>query len=173
MSQHNESAASPLGEALAGKYLTFRLGRESYGIAVIKIREILRMMEVTPVPQMPSYVQGVVNLRGKIIPVVDLRRRFGFAGDSIGERACIVVVQVVHADGRPASMGMIVDGVEEVVNIQEEDLEKTPQFGVRRQAEYILGMAKVKGRVKALLDIDQVVAADELTELPEPAALAA
>ena len=168
--QDHASAASPLGKAQAGKYLTFRLGQESYGIAVIKVREILRMLEVTPVPQMPPYVQGVVNLRGKIIPVVDLRKRFRLSQATIDGRTCIVVVQVALGDGPPSSMGMVVDAVEEVVNIQGDDLEKTPQFGARLHADYILGMAKVKGRVKTLLDIDQVIAAEEVAELVQLAA---
>ena len=173
MTQSIESAAAPFGAALAGKYLTFLLGRESYGIAVVKIREILRMLEVTPVPQMPEYVRGVVNLRGKIIPVVDLRKRFRLSQATIDGRTCIVVVQVALGDGPPSSMGMVVDAVEEVVNIQGDDLEKTPQFGARLHADYILGMAKVKGRVKTLLDIDQVIAAQELAQMAEQAELAA
>lgn len=157
-------AASPLGVALAGKYLTFCLGQESYGIAVLKIREIIRMLEVTPVPQMPDYVRGVINLRGKIIPVIDLRKRFRMEGEASGERVCIVVVQVALSKGHAISMGMVVDGVEEVVNIQGDDLEATPEFGTKLQADYILGLAKVKGRIKTLLDIDRVIAAEELAE---------
>jgi purine-binding chemotaxis protein CheW len=175
---HSTFAAAPSsGEAQAGKYLTFCLGSESYGVAVLKIREILRLPEVTPVPRMPDYIRGVVNLRGKIIPVIDLRRRFGMAGDDTGERACIVVVHIVLAGSQPTLMGLVVDGVEEVVNIQQGDLEATPDFGssaLGAQAGYILGMAKVKGRVKTLLDIDKVVSTAALGEIEaEAAALAA
>ncbi len=165
------AAASPLGEALAGKYLTFCLGQEQYGIAVLKIREIIRMLDVTPVPQMPEYIRGVVNLRGRIIPVVDLRRRFQLAGEAAGDRVCIVVVQVVLADARATLMGMVVDAVEEVVNIQEGDLEATPRFGSSVEPGYILGIAKLKGKVKVLLDIDRVISAPELEEMAASAPL--
>jgi len=157
-------SAAPFGAALAGKYLTFCLGDESYGIAVLKIREIIRMLEITPVPQMPEYVRGVVNLRGKIIPVIDLRKRFGIGGSATGERACIVVVQVTLPHSPSTSMGMVVDGVEEVVNIQGEELEAPPRFGTQVHTDYVLGMAKVKSRIKTLLDIDRVISTQELTE---------
>ena len=167
------AAASPLGEALAGKYLTFCLGPEQYGIAVLKIREIIRMLEVTPVPQMPEYVRGVVNLRGRIIPVVDLRRRFRLAEAESDGRTCIIVVQVEPPAGDKTPMGMVVDAVEEVVNIQEGDLEATPRFGSSAELGYILGIAKLKGKVKVLLDIDRVVSGAELETMSatmEPAA---
>ena len=151
--------------ALAGKYLTFMLGKEYYGIAVLKIREIIRMLEVTPVPQMPEFVRGVVNLRGKIIPVVDLRMRFHLAKAETNERTCIVVVQVELESGEKTQMGMVVDAVEEVVNIAAADIEEAPNFGSQLQSDYILAMAKIKGKVKSLLNIDKVVAADALTEI--------
>ena len=163
--ESNTATAPATGAALAGKYLTFCLGEESYGIAVLKIREIIRNLETTPVPQMPDYVRGVVNLRGKIIPVIDLRRRFGMGGEATGERTCIVVVQIRLPDGQSIPMGMGVDGVEEVVNIQSDELEPTPRFGGSLRSDYLLGMAKVKGRIKTLLDIDRVVSAEELAEV--------
>jgi len=157
--------ASPLGTALAGKYLTFSIGEESYGIAVLKVREIIRMLEITAVPQMPEYVRGVVNLRGKIIPVIDLRRRFGMTeGNDADDRTCIIVVQALLTKGGSAVMGMVVDEVEEVVDIESGDVEATPDFGTRLRSDYILGMSKVKGRIQTLLDIDRVILADELIE---------
>ena len=148
--------------SLAGKYLTFRLGRESYGISVLRIREIIRNVEVTPVPQMPVYVKGVINLRGKIIPIVDLRRKFDLANIKDTEQTCIVVVQIRQSAGVNALMGLLVDAVEEVVNFAATDIEETPNFGGSLDTEYILGMAKVRGLVKTLLDIDSVVAADAI-----------
>jgi purine-binding chemotaxis protein CheW len=156
--------------ALAGKYLTFQLGRESYGIAVLKVREIIRQQAATPVPQMPRYVKGVINLRGKIIPVVDLRVKFELSAVKDTDQTCIVVVQV-SIPGRPAvQMGLIVDGVEEVINIAQGDIEETPDFGAKLDTEYILGMAKIKGVVKALLDIDRVVTADTLKQVTDSVA---
>lgn len=144
----------------AGKYLTFRLGQESYGIAVLKIREIIRMTDITAVPQMPSYVKGVINLRGKIIPVSDLRVRFGIANAENTQHTCIVVVQVTLPSGGKVQTGLIVDGVEEVINIAQNEIEDAPDFGATLDTRFILGMAKVKGVVKTLLDIDGVLGAE-------------
>ena len=156
-------------DPLAGKYLTFRLRSETYGVPVLKIREILRMMEVTPVPQLPEYIRGVVNLRGKIIPVVDLRRRFRLP-DPVEERTCIVVVQVELGAGeksepRSVAMGMVVDAVDEVVTVEAGGVEPPPAFGQGIQTSYILGIAKTKGRVTTLIDIDKIVAADALEDI--------
>lgn len=151
--------------AAAGKYLSFILGRESYGIEVLKIREIIRLVDITAVPQMPDYIKGVINLRGKIIPVIDLRLRFGFSEAATTERTCIVVVQVAAASGNNIQMGLVVDGVEEVLNISKSDIEDTPDFGSHFETEYLLGMAKVKGKVTALLDIDRVLATTSAQQL--------
>jgi purine-binding chemotaxis protein CheW len=163
---HSVSASTG---ALAGKYLTFILGLESYGIAVLKVREIIRLVDITAVPQMPAYVKGVVNLRGKVIPIVDLRLKFQLAEASTTERTCIVVVQVLLPSGERSMMGVIVDGVEEVANIAASDIEPTPDFGAALDTDYILGMAKIKGAVKTLLDIDKVLVADVSNLVPEPA----
>ena len=152
-------------QKLAGKYLTFTLGHESYGIDVLKVREIIRQTNITAVPQMPAHVRGVINLRGKIIPVMDLRLKFGFPEAATTEQTCIIVVQVKLPDGKAAPMGLVVDGVEEVANIAGADIEETPDFGGQICTDYILGMAKVKGAVKALLDIDGVVGADALQHI--------
>jgi len=149
-----------VGKNLAGKYLTFTLHRESYGVDVLKVREIIRLANITAVPQMPDYVRGVINLRGKIIPVTDLRLRFGFPEAASTDLTCIVVVQVKLPDGRTSQMGLIVDGVEEVLSIAAADIEETPDFGAAVATECILGMAKIKGVVKALLDIDRVLAGE-------------
>ncbi|MEJ5366667.1 MAG: chemotaxis protein CheW [Bryobacteraceae bacterium] len=146
-----------------GKYLVFHLGREEFAVAVLKVREIMGLQEITEVPQTPHYVRGVINLRGKVIPVVDLRRKFGMPEAEATSRTCIVVLQVRRKGGAdPLLMGVVVDGVSEVLNIHEQEIEDTPCFGDDVRLPYILGMAKVKGRVKILLDIDEVMTAQEL-----------
>jgi purine-binding chemotaxis protein CheW len=142
---------------VAGKYLTFNLDAESYGIDVLKVREIIRLAAITAVPQMPAHIRGVINLRGKIIPVMDLRVRFGIAPTESTNQTCIVVVQVKLPNGKPAQMGLIVDGVEEVINLAESDIEETPNFGGAVATDCLIGIAKVKGVVKSLLNIDEVV----------------
>jgi purine-binding chemotaxis protein CheW len=146
---------------LAGKYLTVVLESEAYGLNVLKIREIIRLQKITPVPQMPDYVKGVINLRGRVIPVVDLRVKFSLKAE-FTERTCIVVVQVRLSVEQVVQMGLIVDSVEEVVNLVGEDIEPTPEFGARVDTSYLLGMAKVKGQVKTLLDLDRVVAPETI-----------
>ena len=141
----------------AGKYLTFALAQERYSVPVLKVREIMRLCPVTPVPRMPAYVKGVINLRGKIVPVVDLRERFGLGACEDSERICIVVVQIDSADGAGRLSGMIVDVVEEVSHFQSEDLEPPPDFGDAIDARFIVGMAKSKGTVKTVLDIDRLL----------------
>ena len=152
-------------ERLAGKYLTFNLERQRYAIDVLKIREIIRMIAITAVPQMPSHVRGVINLREKIIPVFDLRLRFGFGQGKNTEQTCVVVVLVKLPDGKATQMGLVVDGVEEAINIPAADIEETPDFGADISTECILGMAKTKGAVTALLDIDCVLAGDAAQSL--------
>jgi len=150
---------------LTGKYLTFNLQAESYGIDVLKVREIIRHTTITLVPQMPAYIRGVINLRGKIIPVMDLRMRFEFPSAANTEQTCIIVVQVKLPDGKATQMGLVVDGVEEVINIADNDIEETPSFGGQICTDYIIGIAKVKSAVKTLLDIDGIVGADTLKSL--------
>jgi purine-binding chemotaxis protein CheW len=158
-------------QATSGKYLTFLLGQESYGVEVLKVREIIRLQAITNVPRMPEYVKGVINLRGKIIPVIDLRIKFSLDKAEDTERTCIVVVHVCLSTGNSLQMGLIVDEVDEVLNILPGDLEETPDFGTKLDTEYILGMAKVKGTVKTLLDIDKVVGQEgEIQKLVLPAA---
>ena len=147
-----------------GKYLTFSLDREEYGIGILKVKEIIGMMRITPVPQTPEYVKGVINLRGKVIPVIDLRTRFGMRSNEYTDRTCIVVVEIDAATGR-LHIGIVVDSVSEVLNIKGSDIEETPDFGTTLKTDYILGMAKTAGSVKILLDIDRVLSADEVMTL--------
>jgi purine-binding chemotaxis protein CheW len=142
---------------LNGKYLTFTLHHESYGIDVLKVREIFRHSNITTMPHMPPHIRGVINLRGKIVPVMDLRLRFEFPNTADNQQTCIVVVHVQLPDGKPTAMGLVVDGVEEVVSLNAADIEETPSFGGQICTDYIIGIAKVKGQVKALLDIDRIV----------------
>lgn len=149
--------AKASGAIKGGKFLTFQLGGECYGINVLTVREIISLPTITAVPQMPADIRGVINLRGKIIPVMDLRRRFGFPDTTNTELTCIIVVQVRLPGGKTAQMGLIVDGVEEVTNIAAADIEETPEFGSQISTHCILGMAKIKGTVKTLLDIDAAI----------------
>jgi purine-binding chemotaxis protein CheW len=147
-----------------GKYLVFQLAREEFGVHVLKVREIMGLQEITSVPQTPDFVKGVINLRGKVIPVVDLRRKFGLEDVEYTQRTCIIVVHVNQATG-PMMMGAVVDGVSEVLNIQESEIEDMPNFGAEMTLPHVLGMAKVKGKVKILLDIDQVLTSLEVSSL--------
>jgi purine-binding chemotaxis protein CheW len=148
-------------EDRAGKYLVFHLGKEEFGIRVLKVREIMGIQDITAVPQTPAYVKGVINLRGKVIPVVDLRLKFGLPEVEYTQRTCIIVVQV-QADSHGMMVGIVVDGVAEVLNLVSGDIEDTPDFGQGVVTPYLLGMAKIKGKVKILLDIDQVLTSQEL-----------
>ena len=151
-----------------GKYLTFTLAEEEYGIGILKIKEIIGMLPITSVPQTPDFVKGVINLRGKVIPVMDLRLRFGMSSIEYTERTCIIVVEIAGQSGT-ILVGIVVDAVSEVLNIKGDDIEKTPTFGTKLNTDYILGMAKMEGGVKILLDIDQVLSSDELSLLSEAA----
>lgn len=149
-----------------GKYLTFSLAGEEYGIGILKVKEIIGMMPITHVPQTPEYVKGVVNLRGKVIPVVDLRLKFGIDPIDYSERTCIIVVEISSSQ-KTISMGIVVDSVSEVLNIKSGDIEDTPSFGTQLKTEFILGMAKTGSSVKILLDIDLVLADEEVAEIEE------
>lgn len=160
---------APVAEATntdqrAGKYLTFQIANEEFGIRVLKVREIMGIQDITAVPQTPGHVKGVINLRGKVIPVVDLRLKFGLDAAEYTQRTCIIVAQVQGEAGQ-ILMGVIVDGVSEVLNLAGSDIEDTPDFGEHVSTEYLLGMAKVKGKVKILLDIDRVLSTQEFHHL--------
>ena len=156
-----DQAVKAMGER-EGKYLTFTLANEEYGIGILKIKEIIGMMPITPVPQTPEFVKGVINLRGKVIPVVDLRLRFGMEEIEYTERTCIIVVEIAGQAGT-VLIGIVVDSVSEVLNIKGEDIEDTPTFGTKLNTDYILGMAKMEGGVKILLDIDRVLTGEEIS----------
>jgi len=160
----NEQVASQR----AGKYLTFVLADEAYGLEILKVREIIKLMDITAVPRTPEYVNGVINLRGKVIPIVDLRLKFGLDETERTDRTCIIVVDVGQLE-----MGIIVDEVSEVLAIAADEIEDTPTFGTDVDTQFILGMGKCEGSVKILLDIEKVLVASEvatLAELAEPGA---
>ncbi len=158
-----ETAVRGQDEAIVkkeGKYLTFSLGAEEYGLEILKVREIIGYIDVTAVPQTPHHVRGVINLRGQVIPVVDLRAKFGMETAEVTEQSCIIVVEIVQSS-RKCSMGIIVDRVQEVLDIAGENIEDAPQFGTSVDTDFILGMGKVGDTVKILLDIDKVLAGDD------------
>ncbi|MCA1905520.1 MAG: chemotaxis protein CheW [Desulfarculus sp.] len=155
---------SNLAERVAGKFLTFDLAEEEYGLEILRVREIIGMMAITPVPRTPDFVRGVINLRGKVIPVIDLRLKFGLPYKEPDERTCVIVVEVM-SDGRTVQMGIVVDRVNEVVDVKPGEVEPTPSFGVALDTAFILGMAKVQGKVKILLDIDRVLTTSEVAAL--------
>lgn len=161
MATMDGGSPSGIKTAKAGKYLTFQLGKEIYGIEILKVQEIIGMMPVTHVPRTPEFVRGVINLRGKVIPVIELRRKFGLEGTADTERTCIVVVQVTWAAGT-VTMGLLVDEVSEVLNVTGDQIEPAPSFGPAVDTDFILGMGKVGQKVVMLLDVDRVLAADEV-----------
>ncbi len=150
----------------ADKYLTFGLGAEEYGLEILKVREIIGVMNVTAVPRTPDFVKGVINLRGKVIPVMDLRLKFGLPEAEHTEETCVIVVQVGRVE-----MGAIVDHVSEVLDIPDEHIEDAPAFGANVDTQFILGMGKTADRVTILLDIDEVLSTSELTAVSDAAAL--
>ena len=146
------------------RFLNFTLAGESYCMEILKVKELMGMTDITPLPQTPEFIKGVINLRGRVIPIIDLRVKFGLKAE-FAERTCIVVVQVKLPSGQNVQMGLIVDSVEEVVNLAATEIEPTPDFGTRIDTTYILGMAKIKGSVKTLLDIDRVVSPETVEHI--------
>jgi purine-binding chemotaxis protein CheW len=148
-------AHSPAGD-LGGKYLTFRLASEEFGLAILKVREINGVMSITAVPQMPHYMKGVINLRGKVVPVIDLRLRFGLKEAEHTEQTCIILVDVGY------ELGIIVDTVSEVLEVPGDQIDPPPQLGGTVDTSFILGMGKVGDAVKILLDIDKILTVEDL-----------
>jgi purine-binding chemotaxis protein CheW len=149
-------------ESVGGKYLTFYLENEEYGIPIKKVKEIIGMLNITNIPKMPNYVKGVINLRGKIIPVMDLRLKFGMEVKEYNQRTCIVVVELFR-DSDKKHIGIIVDKVSEVSNIVENEIENAPQYNSSMDSEFLLGIGKVKGRIILMLNIDKVLSLEEMT----------
>ncbi len=163
MGLENQAAMASVA-AGEGKYLTFSLAEEEYGIGITKVKEIIGLMEITSMPRVPDYVKGVINLRGKVIPIIDLRLKFGLAEVEPTDRTCIIVVEVFSSAGKK-QMGLVVDSVSEVMNIKGDEIEESPSFGTDLDTGYILGMAKIEAGVKILLDIDRVLSPREIESL--------
>ena len=163
MVQSLASVREVMGDASerGGKYLTFALGEEEYGLEILKVREIIGYIAVTSLPGSPDYVKGVINLRGQVIPVIDLRSKFGMEAVEISKETCIIVVEMSYGR-RTASTGIVVDRVLEVITISAEQIAATPEFGVHVDTEFISGMGKIGDSVKILLDIDQVLSGTEM-----------
>jgi purine-binding chemotaxis protein CheW len=151
-------------EGRAGKYLTFKLAAEEYGLEILKVREIIGLMDITKVPQTPHYVRGVINLRGKVIPIIELRLKFGMDTTVDTEQTCIIVVEVSAAQGALMT-GIVVDSVSEVLDIVENQIEDAPTFGAGIDTDFILGIGKIKNDVKILLDIDKVLNISEMSSI--------
>ncbi|MBN2704208.1 MAG: purine-binding chemotaxis protein CheW [Pontiellaceae bacterium] len=164
----SNTTLTEVGSHLAGKYLTFALGSEEYGLEILKVREIVGYQEITRVPKTSNDIKGVINLRGQVIPIVDLRGRFGMEEKDIDDQTCIIVVENEH-DGRITPTGVIVDKVSEVLDIQIEQIEPPPQFGGTHRIDFIRGMGKIGGNVKILLDIDKVLSSTNTADWAEMA----
>jgi len=147
---------------IEGKFLTFVLGEEIYGIEILKAREIIGLMDITTVPQTPDYMKGVINLRGKVIPVIDLRKKFSMQEGVHTQETCVIVVEV-----NGSSIGLIVDSVSEVSDITGEEIENAPSFGQGIDTSFIMGLGKVKDKIIILLDIDAVLSTEELEMVEE------
>ena len=160
MAQHTNQGVAGASE----KYLTFNLSDEQYGVEILKVREIIGLMEITKVPRTPDFVRGVINLRGKVIPVIDLRTKFGMDNVQDTDQTCIVVVDIEQA-ANAIQMGVIVDSVSEVLDIELDSIEDTPSFGTVVSTDFIKGIAKTKGGVKILLNIEKVLSASEIQGL--------
>jgi purine-binding chemotaxis protein CheW len=158
--------------ALAGKYLTFALADEHYGIEILRVQEIVGLLPITRVPRLPDFVAGVVNLRGKVIPVVDLRLAFGMPAVELNDRTCIVIVRTTRSDGRTTVMGALVDEVSEVADLPSSAIEETPEFGVGVDTSFVKAIGRLEDRVVLLLDVDLVLSGQQL-EIVERAAAAA
>ena len=158
--QPNSDAHKKSTKQLGGKYLTFFLANEEYGLEILKVVEINGMMDVTPVPRTPHYIQGVINLRGKVIPVMDLRLKFNMPYVETTDETVIIVVHAQNIE-----MGIIVDKVSEVLDINNDSIEDSPAFGTEVNTEYILGIGKSEGNVKLLLDIDRILTSQDVIDL--------
>lgn len=153
-------------EIQGGKFLTFALDSEEYGIPIQKVKEIIGIMDITCIPRTPLFIKGVINLRGKIIPVMDLRLKFGMKEREYNQRTCIIVVEFLLSDMKK-QMGIVVDTVSEVLNIQKSDIEPPPQYGTAVETAFLTGMGKVKGKVILLLEIEQILSSEEMILLKD------
>lgn len=159
------TATSEKASRRAGKYLTFVLADEEYGLEILKVREIIGMMDITSVPRTPQFIKGIINLRGKVIPVVDLRLKVGISEAERTDHTCIIVVDVGNVE-----MGIVVDEVSEVLDITEDNIEDAPSFGVEVDTDFILGMGKANEEVTILLDISKLLSQSDIAAIHPDAA---
>jgi len=155
------------------QYLTFMLGTEMFAIGILGIKEIIEYGNLTVVPMMPAFVRGVINLRGAVVPVVDLSARFGRPNSGITRRSCVVIIEPNAADGQAQDIGLLVDTVSAVMDIPASQIEPPPSFGAKIRADFISGMAKVDGKFVIVLEVDQVLSIDEMSRLAEVDQIAA
>lgn len=161
----NEIANLTEEPSLAGKYLIFELAKEEYAVEILKVQEIIGMVDITRVPNMPECIMGVMNLRGKIIPIIDLRLKFHMEKQEYTERTCIIVLQLINQENKVVTTGIIVDEVSEVEDIATEQIELSPEFGTNLHTEFILGMGKINDRVVILLNIEKILSDDDFSSL--------
>lgn len=152
------------GDQAPQQYLTFTLGGEAFAIDILHIREIIEFGRLTTVPMMPAFIRGVINLRGAVVPVIDLAVRFGRAASATTRRTCIVIVEIESEDGRQET-GIIVDAVSEVLEIPSKEIEPPPEFGARLRSDFIKGMGKVDGNFVVMLDVNRVLSVAEIATL--------
>jgi purine-binding chemotaxis protein CheW len=157
-------AVAPAGDEQQGQYLTFMLGGEVFAIGILRIKEIIEYGQLTEVPRMPASIRGVINLRGAVVPVIDLGARFGKQTSGISRRTCIVIIEVQHEDEQQV-VGVMVDAVNEVLDIPATEIEPSPSFGAKIRADFIKGMGKVEGKFVIILNADKVLSVDEIAEL--------
>lgn len=148
------------------QYLTFSLAEEMFALGIQRVREIIEFDNVTTVPMMPRFIKGVINLRGSVVPVIDLSARFGRGASEINRRTCIVIIEVEH-EGQKQELGVIVDAVSEVLDLPQSEIEPPPSFGAKIRADFISGMGKINGRFVILIDVDRVLAVEEMAMLAE------
>lgn len=152
-----------------GQYLTFVIGEERYGIAVLKVREIMEYTPITPVPGTPQWIRGVANVRGNVVPIIDLARKFNLQMNPVTMRTCIIIVEI-EVDGVKTGIGLVADAVSQVVDLREEDIEPSPEFGTPVHVDFLVGMGKAKEGFILLLDIDYVITTDEFVVVDQVAA---
>jgi purine-binding chemotaxis protein CheW len=167
MSQANNLQVAAIKAAAEEEhqYLTFLLSSEMFAIAILNIKEIIEYGSLTEVPMMPSFIRGVINLRGSVVPVVDLAARFGRSKTEVSRRTCIVIIEVNTEDGNKQDIGVMVDSVSEVLEIPKSEIEPPPAFGAAIRADFINGMGKVAGKFVILLNANKVLSVNELAEL--------
>ena len=153
---------------IPAQYLTFTLGGEMFAVGILNVKEIIEYGSLTEIPMMPSFIRGVINLRGSVVPVIDLAARFGGRPTEVGKRTCIVIVEVADEIGDQISshdIGIMVDAVSEVLDIPGSEIEPPPTFGARIRADFIFGMGKVAGKFVIILNINKVLSIEEIAEL--------